>query len=287
MESRPDPAPARRDELEARFLAALPLVERTVRFIARRHRLSEAEAEEFASEAKLALIDNGYAILARFEGRSALGTYLSTVLQRLFLDRRRKTWGKWCPSAAARRLGPTAVRLESLLYRDGLSVAEACEMLHTNHRVPEAPEALRELAARLPVRERRSGETIDVEVIPEPAASPSQGPEERVAAAATARRCQAALDAAVRALAPDDRVVLRLRFEDGLSVADIARGMRRDQKQLYRRLDATLAGLRAALEREGLTWHEIAALIERGECHLRLPGGESGPARTSNLEAMT
>lgn len=79
--------------LAALFESCLPDVDAAVSFVIRRRRLCEADAEDFASEVKLALMANGYAVLARFQGRSSLRTYLTTVVQRLFLDRQRRQWG--------------------------------------------------------------------------------------------------------------------------------------------------------------------------------------------------
>jgi RNA polymerase sigma factor for flagellar operon FliA len=126
---------ARRVDLEELFLSALPDVEAAVGFIARRNRLSAAEAEEFAAEARLALIDRDYRILAAFQGRSRLKTYLVTVLQRVFLDLQRRRLGKWRPSAEAVRLGPTAERLERLLYRDGRTLGEALTRVETRSQI--------------------------------------------------------------------------------------------------------------------------------------------------------
>jgi hypothetical protein len=54
----------------------------------------------------LKLIENDYRILRSFEGLASLGTYLTTVIARLFLDFQIHEWGRWRPSAAATRLGP-------------------------------------------------------------------------------------------------------------------------------------------------------------------------------------
>src|SRR6185503_194492 len=102
----------RRAELEQRFLSALSDIERVIRFIARRNRLGRAEEEEFAGEVRLAFVEDDYRILDRFQGNSSLRTYLTVVIQRLFLDYRQKLWGKWRPSAEAQRRGPLACRLE-------------------------------------------------------------------------------------------------------------------------------------------------------------------------------
>jgi len=66
-----------------------------------------------------------------------------------------------------------------------------------------------------------------------------------------------ALDAAVAGLEPQDAVLLRLRFIEGLQVSAIARTLRLDQKSLYRRIDRLKARLRAALEAQGFSVADI------------------------------
>ncbi len=155
MEQTVSQTAARRPELETLFVSAIPDVERAIHFVARRHRLSRTEEDDFAGEVKLALVENDYDVLARFQGRSSLRTYLTTVVQRLFLDHRCRLWGKWRPSAEAQRRGPVALRLEVLLYRDGLTFDEAVETLRTNFCVTETREELGELMQTLPVRGSR------------------------------------------------------------------------------------------------------------------------------------
>ena len=68
-----------RQDLEAQFLAHLPAAERILSALARRHALSRDAAEEFSAWAKLRLIENDYAILAKFRGESSLATYLTVL----------------------------------------------------------------------------------------------------------------------------------------------------------------------------------------------------------------
>src|SRR6516164_4999589 len=73
---------------EAAFLSQLDLIERVTAHICQRNRLNTAEADDFASHVKLKVVEHDYAILGKFEGRSSLQTYLTVVIQRLFLDYR-------------------------------------------------------------------------------------------------------------------------------------------------------------------------------------------------------
>ena len=75
------------------------------------------------------------------------------------------------------------------------------------------------------------------------------GPDERL----RARQLDDALKSVVAALEPDDRLLLRLRFEDELSAPEIARIMScRSQFDVYRRLRHVLETLRNALGRRGI-----------------------------------
>ena len=173
---RPRPAavlgrPMTREQL---FLSELALIERVIAWVCMRRCLHGADAEDFASTVKLRFIENDYEILGRFEGRSSLKTYLVAVVNHLYLDFQTQRYGKWRPSAEARRLGPVALRLESLLYRDGLTFEEACGVLLTNFRVAEGRDALYEMSGKLPRRTNRRplsclpAGTDDIAVSPHP-----------------------------------------------------------------------------------------------------------------------
>ena len=232
---------------ERLFLDHLDVIERIIAIIARRHTLSASDAEEFGSWAKGRLMDSDYAILRKFGGRSSLATYLSVVLSNLYRDYRNSVWGRWRPSAAAQRFGPVAIRLEELVSRDGCSVREAIGILRSRGATATDAELTR-LAARLP--QRTTDRTVSVEeveeALPAPRGSSSVADEER-------STVEHALLASISELPDEDRVITRMRFWDGLSVADIAKTLRLDQKPLYRRIEMIQRRLRDTLARHGIT----------------------------------
>jgi RNA polymerase sigma factor (sigma-70 family) len=81
---------------------------------------------------------------------------------------------------------------------------------------------------------------------------------------AHARRAgdEAALHQAMERLLPRDQVVFRMRFWEGLSVAQIARGLGVPQKGLYRRIERALARMRRDLERSGMTLGRVRELLD-------------------------
>jgi RNA polymerase sigma factor (sigma-70 family) len=248
--------PIRADRAAETLAEQLPLIEQVIAFVCVRWHVSATEADEFGAEVRLRLVDNNYAVLTKFQGRSSLRTYLTTVIQRLFLDFRIRAWGKWRPSAQAKRLGPTALLLEKVLTKDHYSFEEACEVLQTNHRVPETRAQLEALAESLPCRgELRRFESDEVLAdVP----SAFESPEAAMGAVQTAK----ALQAVLMTLSPQDQLILVMRFVDGRTIADIARELVLDQQGLYRRIDHLLKKLRTSLEAAGIDSIAAAKMLE-------------------------
>lgn len=247
------------------YLANRALIERSISHVCHRHRLSGPEGEDFASAARLALIEDDHARIRAFSGRSTLQTYLVVVITRLFQDWRNSQWGKWRPSAEAKRLGPLATKLEVLTVRDKMTLDEAAETLRTNHGVTETRAELEAIYARFPVRPGRSfaGEEV-LEFVPAPD-SRADAPLEQAEAAANAGRAAGTLNDALSKLPPQDRLIIKMRFDSGFSVADIAKAMRIEAKPLYRRIERLLMDLRRSMEQSGVGAEVVRDVIaDRG-----------------------
>ncbi len=243
------------------LLEHLDLVNRIVGYIARRHHLSASDAEEFASVVRLKLIDRDFAVLRKFQQRSNLATYLTTVVERLYLDFCISRWGKWRPSAAARRLGSTAIALEQLLTRDGLTFDEAVGTLQTNHHCPETRDELQAIAAHLPLRpSRRPANDDEIAAVASQSGALDSGINQSDDWEA-AERVERALLQAVAALSPRDQLVLKLRFQDGCTVPEIGEILQLSPKPLYRQLHATIVSLRDSLRQYGIDERDIERVV--------------------------
>ncbi len=250
-----------RQDLETLFLSVLPTLDRGVRLIGRRHGLSEADAEEFGAWFKARVIESDYAILRKFGGKSTLTTYLSAVLVNAFKDYRNAKWGRWRPSADARRRGALAIRLEAMICRDGWSVREAVSVLENSD--GHSPDRVHEMARQ--IRPRPRPREVDVSAAHREAAPQgSDGFWETEHATGRDRAFRLLTDQIAR-LGPEDQLVLRMRFWDGLSVADIARALGLEQKPLYRRLERLEGALRTMLHGVGITREEVRQILATEE----------------------
>jgi RNA polymerase sigma factor (sigma-70 family) len=250
---------------EQLLLDNLAWLERACAALGRRHGLSHDESDDFLSWARMRLLEDDYATLRKFRGECAVTTYLALVLSTLFRNYRVREWGKWRTSAAARREGPLAVRLEAMVKRDGWTLEAAGERLRTGGATSLSDRELASLLARLPAHAPRRPLPAGAGPLDD-APSPDAADAGVLRGEAGARRAgnEAALHRAVERLAPRDQVVFRMRFWEGLSVAQIARGLGVPQKGLYRRIERALARMRRELERSGVSREGVRELLDDG-----------------------
>lgn len=252
-----------RQDIEALLRENLGTVDRICASLCRRHGLVGDEADDFCGWVKLRLVENDYAILQKFRGESALATYLTVVIAMLFREYRVHEWGRWRHSAAARRLGKAAMRLELLLYRDGCTLAQAAQILRAEgHHLTDAE--LRALLAQLPPRSFPRPVEVgsdSLEATPAPARADDrvEGDE----ADRARRTIEESLLRALERLPDEDRLIVRMRVWEAMSLADVARVLKLPQKPLYRRWDRILATLRKGLVADGVSPDDIRGLLDR------------------------
>jgi RNA polymerase sigma factor (sigma-70 family) len=250
------------------------LIQRLLFHLSRRSGLPEIEAEEFRSWTLFKLVDNDYRILGSWEGRSSFPTFLSVVLVNLLRDYRIHVWGKWRPSAEARRRGPESVLLERLLVRDGLTAGAAVERLRAEHGLSPAPEDVERVAATPPWRQRRrTGEEVLLHI---PIDGEVEARIEERELAGTADRLRELLAPLLESLPAEERLLLRLSFFDGLSMATIAPILGRAQKELYKVRERCLRQIRRSLSDAGLSLEQVRGLIGRLQGSLGLERSLSG-----------
>jgi len=261
-------------DAEEVFLTNLCLIDRAIGYVCLRNRVVRDEEEEFGSYVKFKLIESNYAIIRKFEGRSAFATYMTTVIQRMFFQYRVQMWGKWRPSAQARRLGDKGITLERLLTRDGYTYSEAVAVLTTAGPPVFTVEEIEALYVRLPIRQARPVLVAAMELKNGgPSVEPVLFSSER---AVTARHTAATIDAAIATMEAEDQVILRLRFWNARTIPEIGRALRLDQKKLYKRINKLLAQLKLTLEGAGVNAEAACELLDHSdhEVAFAFPGSE-------------
>jgi RNA polymerase sigma factor (sigma-70 family) len=243
------------------FESSLDTIEQTIALVCRRSRLRGADAEDFASSVKVALLENDCAILRKHSGIASLGAYLAVVIDRMLWDGRARTMGRFYTSAEATRLGPAAVMLEQLVRRDQRPFEAALPILRASF-----PEVTREDAERmlnrLPERSPRL-QFVDLDDVDLPLAAPAGADQSTLEAEQQRLSRQTAhiLRDTLASFSLEDRTMLRLHYGMSQSIADVSRMMRLPQRPLYRRLEHALARLRGALEQAGIDARSMPDLL--------------------------
>jgi RNA polymerase sigma factor (sigma-70 family) len=256
-----------RRNAEALFLQHLPWIDRVASMACAQHGVWGNEADEFASSVRVKLMEDDYAVLRRFRGEANLKTYLASVVVRYFFSYLRGLRGEWRPSAAAERLGPPASDLERLVFRDGYTLQQAGEVLRTAGRTTLSDVELARLLASLPVRAPLRPVELQADAVLDTAPGAFRADDRIVAAeAATQRdRVMKALDRALQQLEPEDQLIVRMHFIDGLTLANVARALNLEQKPLYRRLDRLRGRLRGLMEGSGLRNDDVRGVLPEPE----------------------
>lgn len=76
-----------------------------------------------------------------------------------------------------------------------------------------------------------------------------------------ATRLQEILDLALESLTPEDLLILKMHYRDGMTFASIAKALKLHQRSLYTRRDSCMEDLRRSLRRDGLEWDEVREVL--------------------------
>jgi len=244
------------------FLAHLEVIETITRKVAGRWRFLGEQAEDFDGQVKLHLIQNDYLVLRRFRGGSQLTTYLTRVINNLARDFRAQQVGRFRPSRSAQRMGVDAIELERLIYHEGWGHEEALEILRRSGSPRGSQASLEALVGRLPARTSKRPVPLEALLPSEPSGTTADplGEIQLSELREQVRHCLFRVEAD---LSLADRLLLHLRFTEGLTVAEIARRKKMDQRELYGRFAKILASFRCCFERSDLSWSAISALLGR------------------------
>ncbi|MBI5638862.1 MAG: sigma-70 family RNA polymerase sigma factor [Nitrospirae bacterium] len=246
------------------FEENLKHIEAAIRALCGRHGIMRSECEELSSYIICRLIENDYQIIRSFRNKSSFKTYLHTVIARIFIDHVRKNAGRWRPSEQAKKIGTVAVKLEELLGKDHYTIDEAFHILTTNHHFSITRDELHAMARSLPSRTSQrltdAGEA-PLEHMSTTQDSPDQMLIER-AAAELREKLEMLLEEIRRSMSAEDRLMLKLRFEDDLPVSGIARMLGIDRNRVERRLKAIINIFKEGILSKGMSMNDARDLLD-------------------------
>ncbi len=230
--------------------------------IVRRYETDPQRASEYFDHVCQALSDQGFRRLQSFrrDGSARFRTWLMAVTANLCIDWRRRKRGRFRPIRAVAQLPELEQLVYRCLYMRGMSRIECLHLLAS--RYPDLTEHdISDINARLfallTPRQRWQLGTRTTSVGPqadEPTSAfddaalqleePGPGPEEL----AQSTQDRGRLDAALAELPPRQRLLLRLRYEQDLTLAEVARltGLG-DPFRANRQIQAALAALAAVM----------------------------------------
>jgi RNA polymerase sigma factor (sigma-70 family) len=213
--------------------------------------------DDFSGVVREKFFDPAKSPLLRIRDKASWESYLRVVITNLARDHADKIWGKWRPSAAAKSFGEWGIRLEMLLGRDRLGLEEAVEIVHSESVGALSRRDAYSVYAALPVglRSRPTPNTPELER--QESGDTADGPlwtqeleDEQTVAFERVVELLAEMD-------PDDALMMRLRFEDGFTLARIGEEVGLSLQRVHERIARTLSELRRVLEDEGFERDEL------------------------------
>lgn len=260
--------------------------------VARRRFVDPVLAEEAYTAAFDRLVADNWSALGTYTGKSNPGSYLVTVFSNLLEDFSRSRFGRVRPPAWLSRLGSLWKRVFELLClerREPETVVDHVSARETLD-ADEVRRMIREIRAGVPSCGERTGAFAEEGGMAEiDSTSTAQDAPETTLDRADVhqllsvlgsllddqRRPDASGDAAADAgdywqrwstlrkriqLDAEERLVLRMVYQDGVKVARAARAINQPEHQVRRMLKRTLAKLRQRLEEAGLSASELRSL---------------------------
>lgn len=237
-------------------------VDSVAAMVCRRNGVFGSDAEDFASSAKLKLMQDDYAALRKFRGECEVTTYLATLVTRHFLECMREQRGRWRHSAEAERRGQLARDLEALVRRDGWTVSEAGEKLRTAGKTTLSDTQLARLLNELPPRTPLRPPLAPPEALDAlPSDDPADGGVVRGEAGSLRSMVMEALRRGLGRMRPEDALVMRMHFADGKPLSEVARALSLDYMPLWRRRAQLREQLRQYLEEAGVRAHHVGEIL--------------------------
>ena len=241
---------------------------------------SENEADELLNELLDHLKADDYRVLRQFQGKAKLTTYLTTAISNLVIDLVRKKKGRSRAKERAREMGEVAAHLYDAVYCRDYSLGEAQGFLQATWGITAGHAELGVMLERMRGRESyqtpaeicqgwpHSGKEIMTRDGMETSlADPARSAEQMLADDQRERSARHVLEAVLKELSGEERLILSLRFpkddlEEPKANREIAQMLQLTEKAVDNRIRRILKHCRQMILAQGLS---LSDLIDAGK----------------------
>lgn len=250
-----------RMDAEQLLVAHFDFVKTTTASICRRYSIFGDDAADVLGDVELRLVRDDYAALKQCRNWNNPKPFLRVLISRVALDWMVSQWGKWRPTALARRLGPAAVLLERLILRDGMSRDEAILIALNADELTESREELMDFLAALPLAPRSHTVRLDDQV-DVPGVKSAGGSAATDESLSRLRQILDAMQDEVQRLGAQDKIIIKMKYFDGFKGRQIAETVRETEQWVFRCIYKVMKTIRTRLEARGIEWSEVRELFD-------------------------
>ncbi|MBM4055219.1 MAG: sigma-70 family RNA polymerase sigma factor [Planctomycetes bacterium] len=248
------------------FESNIDLTQKIVRKYCYKHNLTDDAADEYCSHVYEKLIENDFKKIREFKGKSSYKTYLTVVISRILIDKIR-SGGRWTSSQKALKLGKNAIMLEELIFRNNYSFDQAYNTLTTIHNASISREKAYEIVTELQ-RKRvlgvRPKETELAENISDEKVSSPDSAAENEEILNKKNLLNNLLKEINMSLSNEERLLLKMSFEDGIKVSAIARALKKERSYIDSKIGSILQKFKKEIVSKGMDTNDIKDIIRGG-----------------------
>jgi RNA polymerase sigma factor (sigma-70 family) len=247
----------------------LSLIDIIIRKITIKYNLQQTEFDDFKSTVYDRLVDNDYKILRNYKGSRIARSYLIMVIRNIFIDHYRKKSGvRVRSSTIAEQLGEPAITLERLLKYKGYTLDQAYEMFQTSYsnlrKTAPTRDSLEKIVTQLKIKPKVKLVLLD-DYDSYNQLTVTETPGDVMVQQELLRNKKRVIEmiAHIRnKLNPEDKLIIKFRFVDDLSLSEIARRLKTTRYNAAMHLERILSSLKNELIKQGIKKEEMKELIE-------------------------
>jgi len=251
------------EEARSLFESNLSITDKIIKNYCYRYNITGDEADECNSHVYEKIIDNDYKKIREFKGGSSYKTYITVVISRILIDKKRSS-GRWKPSQKALKMGEEAVILEELVYWKNYSFDQAYNTLTTNHKISIRRDRAYEIITLLQRKNVRRAKPRTIELVDNESDNKSTSPDKSVIHKEILKK-RDQLDNVIEkireSLSNEEHLLLRMRFEGNINISKIARVLKKDRSNIDKKLKAILRKFKDETLSRNISMDDIKDII--------------------------